>query len=312
MERMIIDTDPGVDDAQAILLAAAHATCRIEALTAVAGNVGLEHTVRNALTLTELIGQDIPVYQGCDRPLVMFQEDAASAHGTDGLGDCGYVPRRRQAEEEHAVLAILRMVNAEPGALTLAAIGPLTNIALALRLDPTLPNKVKRFIVMGGAVTAHGNTSAVPSEFNIFFDPEAAHIVFAAWAAAGQLIELVDLEVTRRHAVTADYLDRWLQLESAKGQFFRRITSRGIQWATARHGQRTLYAPDTVALAVAAAPNIVTRFEDHHVAVELVGTHTRGQTIVDWLDRLGKPANARIILEIDQARFMTMFEQGLV
>ena len=100
MERIIIDTDPGVDDAQAILMASAHPGCKIEALTVVAGNVGLKHTLPNALTIVEVIGQDIPVYKGCDRPLVQFQEDAAFAHGTDGLGDCGLLPRERQAEDE--------------------------------------------------------------------------------------------------------------------------------------------------------------------------------------------------------------------
>ena len=178
MQRLIIDTDPGVDDAQAILLASAHPHTKIEAILSVGGNVGLEHTTRNALTIVEAIGQDIPVYAGCDGPLVLFGEDAAWVHGTDGLGDCGITPQSRKAEQEHAANALVRMANAEPDAFTLVAIGPLTNIALALKLDPELPNKLKRFVIMGGAVTGKGNTSNVTAEFNIFADPEAAHVVF--------------------------------------------------------------------------------------------------------------------------------------
>ena len=185
MERLIIDTDPGVDDAQAILLAAAHPNAKIEALMTVGGNVGLEHTTRNALAIVEQIQQDIPVYEGCDGPLVMFSEDAADVHGDDGLGDCGIRPQERTKMGEHAALAHVRLINESPGEYTLVAIGPLTNIAVALKLDPTLPEKVKRFVVMGGAVTAHGNTSNITAEFNIFADPEAAHVVFEAWGAAG-------------------------------------------------------------------------------------------------------------------------------
>ena len=311
MERIIIDTDPGVDDAQAILIAAAHPGWKIEALTTVAGNVGLEHTLRNALTLTEIIGQGIPVYKGCDRPLIAFQEDAAFVHGSDGLGDCGYTPKHRKAEEEHAVLALLRLINAEPGALTLAAIGPLTNVAMALRLDPQLPTKVKRFIVMGGAVTAHGNTMSIPAEFNIYYDPEAAHIVFEAWAEAGEMIELVDLEVTRRHSVNTDVLDQLLAIETERGEFLRKITVNSIARAIERVGKRQLFAPDAVALAAALEPDIVTKTEEHYVAVELTGQHTRGQTVVDWNDRLGKKANAKIILEIDNERYMELYVQAI-
>ena len=194
MEKLIIDTDPGVDDAEAILMAAAHPNATIAAILAVGGNVGLEHTLRNSLTIVEMIEQDVPVYAGCDKPLVIFQEDAAFVHGEDGLGDVGYVPQSRQPEAEHAALALIRMANEAPGEYTLVAIGPLTNIAVALKLDPTLPEKLKRMVVMGGAVTAHGNTSNVSAEFNIYHDPEAAHVVFEAWEQYGGLIELIDWE----------------------------------------------------------------------------------------------------------------------
>ena len=267
MERIIIDTDPGVDDAQAFLMAAAHPNVKIEAILAVAGNVGFEHTVRNSLTLVEVVGQDIPVYPGCTQPLLHFQEDAAFAHGNDGLGDVGLVPQSRKAESEHAASALVRMANESPGELTVAAIGPLTNIAVALQLDPDLPHKLKRLVVMGGAVTGQGNTSSITAEFNIYFDPEAAHIVFTAWEKAGLLIDLVDWEVTMRHGFPKDVLNRWLEMDTPKAQFFNRITIKGRERAFNVLGRPTMYAADPLALAVLLEPDIVTQAEQHHVAV---------------------------------------------
>lgn len=311
MERLIIDTDPGVDDAQAILMAAAHPGVKIEALTAVAGNVGLEHTLRNAVTLTEVVGQDIPVYAGCDRPLVMFQEDAAFAHGSDGLGGCGYVPQRRTHESEHAVNALVRMVNESPGELTIAAIGPLTNIAMAVRLDPEFPKKVKRFVIMGGAVTAQGNTSSVTAEFNIYFDPEAAYIVFEAWAEAGEMIEVIDWELTRRNSTPGALVDEWLKIDTLKAEFFRKLTANNLKVIEQRYGRRMLFGADPLALAVTLEPDIVTRAEEHRAWVEIRGMHTYGQTVVDWLDRLKQKPNVRVILELDKERFHALLEQGL-
>lgn len=311
MERIIIDTDPGVDDAQAILMAAAHPNHKIEALLVVAGNVGLDHTVRNALTLTEVVGEEIPVYPGCDRPLLHFQEDAAFAHGNDGLGDVGLVPQKHQAQREHAVSALVRLANESPQALTLAAIGPLTNVALALRLDPELPHKLKRLVVMGGAVTGHGNTSSVTAEFNIFYDPEAAHIVFSAWAECGLMIDLVDWEATMRHGFPIETFNRWLEMETPKADFFKKITINSRKRAFELLGRKSMYAADPLALAVLLEPDIVTKAEQHHVTIALNDAATRGRTVVDWRDRLGKPANANIILAVDDARFQALMEQGL-
>ncbi|MEO6926123.1 MAG: nucleoside hydrolase [Rhodanobacter sp.] len=303
--QLLIDTDPGVDDALAILMAGAHAD--IAGLSIAAGNVGLGHTVRNARTLVDLLGTPTPIFAGCATPLVRApEEDAAFVHGQDGFGDIGFPQPTAALSGEPAALALLRLTRERPGELTLVALAPLTNLALALRLDPTLPQRVARLVVMGGAVTGHGNTGRIPSEFNIGFDPEAAHVVFEAFPT----FDLVDWEATLRHALDDAEFDEWLARGDRRAEFFGRIvaTARGYNAANDRTG---LIAADALAMAVALDPSIVTRREKRAVAVELDGRLTRGSTVVDWAGRLGRPAQANIVLEVDHARFAVMVQRAL-
>jgi purine nucleosidase len=303
--QLLIDTDPGVDDALAILMAYAHAD--IAGLSIAAGNVGLAHTVRNARTLVDLVGAATPVFAGCAAPLVRApDEDAAFVHGQDGFGDVGFAEPAAMLADEAAALALLRLTRERPGELTLVALGPLTNLALALRLDPSLPGRVARLVIMGGAVTGHGNTGRVPAEFNIGFDPEAAHVVFEAFPA----FDLVDWEATLRHAFDDAEFDGWLEAGDRRADFFRRIVATARRY-NAKHDRHGLVAADALAMAVALDPSIVTRSETRAVAVELDGRLTRGATVVDWKARLGRPAQANIVLEVDQMRFAAMVRRAL-
>jgi purine nucleosidase len=294
---LLIDTDPGVDDALAILMAHAHTD--VAALTVAAGNVGLKHTVRNARTLVDLVGAATPVFAGCPSPLVRApEEDAAFVHGEDGFGDVGFPEPKHPAEAEHAALAIIRLTKERPGELTVVALGPLTNLALAVRLDPTLPQRVKRLVIMGGAVTGHGNTGKVPAEFNIGFDPEAAHVVFEAF----EMFDLVDWEATVRHAFPDTVYEGWVASGDKRASFFHDVFGTARKF-NAEHERTGFIAADALAMAVALDPTMVTRAETRHVAIELDGRLTRGATVVDWHKRLGGKANARIVLEVDQRRF---------
>jgi inosine-uridine nucleoside N-ribohydrolase len=299
--KVLIDTDPGVDDALAILMAHAHAD--VVGLSIAAGNVGLSHTVANALKLVETIGADTPVFAGCTAPLVRSAEDAAFVHGANGFGDTGYAPSARRAAEEEAARAILRLSQMHAGELVLVAIAPLTNLALALKLDPTLPQRVAKLVIMGGAVTGRGNTHLVPTEFNVGFDPEAAHIVFSTWPQ----FTLVDWEVTMRHGIAFETMERWLAANSSIARFYASISRKTQEW-TRKRGRPRLMVADALAMAVALHPEIVTRTQNCHIAIELDGTLTRGATVVDWESRLGNPANAHIVLDVDQARFEAMIE----
>jgi purine nucleosidase len=305
MERLklLIDTDPGVDDALAILMAHRHA--EVLGLCIAAGNVGLQHTVGNALKLVETIGAATPVFAGCPLPLVRAAEDAAFVHGLDGFGDTGYVPSTGNAENEHAAHAILRLSHMHSGVLVLVAMAPLTNLALALRLDPSLPQRVARLVVMGGAVTGRGNTSA-SAEFNVGFDPEAAHIVFSSWPR----LELVDWELVTRHGVAFETMGRWLAIDNPRARFFDAISRKTRAWTRTR-GRPKLLVADALAMAIALQPDIVTHAEDHHIAIELDGKLTRGTTIVDWENRSGQVPNARIALDVDQSRFEALVASAL-
>jgi len=276
----------------------AHAHADVVALSIAAGNVGLAHTVRNALKLVDVIGASTPVFAGCAEPLVLPAADAAFVHGQDGFGDTGYAPAASTPQREHAALAILRLSHAYAGQLVIVAMAPLTNLALALKLDPTLPERVAHLVVMGGAVTGRGNTHLVPAEFNIGFDPEAAHVVFSTWPQ----FTLVDWEATVRHGIEFARMEHWLAGANDQARFFDSISRKTRAW-TRERGRPQLLVADALAMAVALQPDIVLRAEDAHVAVELTGAHTRGATVVDWERRLGHAPNARIVLDVDQARF---------
>ncbi|MEO8366063.1 MAG: nucleoside hydrolase [Pseudoxanthomonas sp.] len=303
---LLIDTDPGVDDALALLMAFNDPEHRLVGLTIAAGNVGLEHTVRNALKLCEVAGrEDVPVYAGSADPLLHPAADAAYVHGRDGFGDIGYSPASRKGETEHAALAILRLSHEHAGELLLVALGPLTNIALALKLDPTLPQRVKRFVVMGGAVSAHGNITAA-AEFNVAFDPEAAHIVFQGFPH----IDLADWEAVVAHGFLHAEAEHWLQADSPRARFYEQISLQTRNWSVDRRGDHW-HSADALAMAYALQPEGALELLERPVAVELAGTLTRGATVVDWNRQQGRPDNATLLMRYDQGRFEALIRAAL-
>jgi purine nucleosidase len=302
---LLIDTDPGVDDALAILMA--HAQTRVLGLTVTAGNVGLAQTTANALKLVETIGANTPVYPGCDAPLLGRPEAGASViHGHDGFGDANLPSPARKPESEHGSLAILRLTREHPGTITLVCIGPLTNLAVALKLDPSLPQRVGRLVIMGGAVTGRGNYERVPTEFNIGFDPEAASIVFGAFPR----FDLVDWEAATRHGLDHARMQHWFESGDERARFFRSISDHA-RWANIERGRTGMMAADALAMAVALQPDIATRAETRHATVETEGRLTRGATVVDWTGFGGGKPNARIVQEIDRRRFEALVAAAL-
>lgn len=302
---LLIDTDPGVDDALALLMAFNDTRHRVVGLTIAAGNVGLKHTVANALKLCEVAGQDIPVFAGCAGPLLHPAPDAGYVHGENGFGDIAFEPARRTVEAEHAAQAILRLSHEHAGRLLLVALGPLTNVALALKLDPTLPQRVARFVVMGGAVTAHGNITPA-AEFNVYFDPEAAHIVFEAFPQ----VELADWEATIAHGLLHDRVVEWLAADSDRARFYADISKKTREWSHDRRGDHW-FAADALGMAFALEPEGVVEEAHRPLVVDLGHGPARGMTVVDWRREGGQPDRFRILLRYDQARFEGLIRAAL-
>ena len=274
--RVIIDCDPGHDDVLAIAVAAAH--CDVAGITVVAGNSGLPNTVRNALIATDLFGlEHVPVHAGADRPLVAPPRTAALAHGESGLeGPTLFEPSRKE-DSNDAVGFLISMLRGEEG-LWLVPTGPLTNVALALRAAPDLVHRIAGISLMGGSAT-HGNVSAT-AEFNIWADPEAAAIVFAC----GAPIRMCGLNVT--HQVDADsaFIDALRGLNTFSGTFaadmvvFYRTFQAGLR--AIADADATCPLHDPCAVLALTHPELFT-FAKRHVDIELIGSHTRGMTIVD-------------------------------
>ena len=214
MEKVIIDTDPGVDDAMAVLYACLSPSIELLGLTSIFGNVTTEIATRNALALLEIAGADLPVARGSDKPLVQAQREPAwEVHGREGFGDVPAMSPKKGVIEESAAEFICRVVHENPGEVVLCPVGPLTNIALALRLDPSIASEVKGVTVMGGSIDDGGNVTP-HAEANIWQDPHAAEEVFAAdWP-----ITLVGLDVTHQVVCTPEdfFVSCWCRSEDRR------------------------------------------------------------------------------------------------
>lgn len=303
--RLLIDTDPGVDDAIALLMALRQPNVTVEALTVCAGNVGLEHTVRNARYIVEWCGADVPVYAGADRALMREARRADSVHGDDGLGNLGLRPGNPALSAGHAVDVIVDVISRNPGAITLVTLGPLTNIALALIKQPEIARSVRRVVMMGGAANVVGNVTPA-AEFNVWADPEAARIVLRA----GMPLTMAGIELSRGDSRwTEEEID---QLEAQGSEHARTAAALlRVSLAVARRrpeegGAFGAGVPDGVAMAAALEPDCVTAAGDYHVDVEIHGELTTGETVVDRRGVTGQPANATVIDAIDAARFKAM------
>ncbi len=302
MQRIILDTDPGIDDALALFLALASPEITLEAVTTVQGNVSVEQTTYNALTLLTLAGRtDIPVAYGSAEPLVRKRVHAAHVHGQNGLGDITLPEPTIAPVEQQAIDLIIEKIMSNPGEITLVPIGPLTNIALAVRREPRIAQHVHEVVIMGGAVRVPGNVTP-SAEFNIFADPHAAHIVFHA----GWPLRLVSLDVTTRVSMYRQ------QVEALAAQGGKVITA--IQQMMAyyfdvfgpAYGSTTFQMHDPLCLATAFQPDFIT-WEPAYVDVELAGTLTLGET-VGYFKRPNSPEpNMQVSVGVDSERFLTMF-----
>jgi pyrimidine-specific ribonucleoside hydrolase len=297
---VILDCDPGHDDALAITLALARPELRVLGITTVGGNAGLANTTRNALRVLALLGRpDVPVAAGADQPLVRVLETAPAVHGASGL-DGADLPEPVSAPRPEGAVEFLRAtLAASPGPVTLIPTGPLTNVALLLRAHPEAAAKIAHVCLMGGSMGAGNWTPA--AEFNIWVDPEAARIVFRS----GLPITMVGLDVTHKALMGLPEVDRLRALGTRPGNVFADLLLFFTRFHVERYGTADTPIHDAVAVAHVALPGLVTT-RRYHVDVETTGDITRGRTVVD--DRgqaasAGATPNVDVALDIDRATF---------
>ncbi len=308
---LIVDTDTASDDAVALIMALRSSgtdhEVEVAAITTVAGNCSVDQATTNALYTAELCQSDVPVHAGAAGPLLVPTAYATWFHGEDGLGDQGYPPPRRAPEDEPAVPALIRTIRANPGCV-LVTLGPLTNVALAVTQAPDLVDLVGRCVIMGGTANTVGNVTPA-AEFNLWFDPHAAAVVFAS----GLPIEMVGWELCRGTAgLDADEQREVRAIDTELAHFLLDCNATAIAAIAEQSGSLTLELPDPVAMAVALDPErVVTRSSRHHVVVEAQSPVTRGMSVVDSLDVTGQDPTAEVIWAIDVARFKELVSNAV-
>lgn len=301
---VVIDTDTGSDDAVALMMAARLPHVSIRAVTTVAGNVGVDQATRNALVTLELSGAtDVPVHRGIAKPLLRMLNTAQHVHGADGMSGVEFTDPVMAIQPDHAVTALCDLARNEPGEHTLITLGPLTNLATAIAIDPDLLTKFAGVFVMGGAFDGVGNVHRV-GEFNLWADPEAAKIV----VDASGMVTFVGWDISRRHAVIRPEEQDELRLLGAFGAFTVDINRCVDEFARIHNGLAGYDLPDPIALAVAVDPGIALSYRDVHVDIGLDAAG-RGGTFIDHRLVADDP-NARIVTEADEIAFKRLLMQA--
>jgi purine nucleosidase len=301
-KRIIIDTDPGIDDALAILLALASPELSLEGLSIVHGNCSLEQAVTNGLSILELANAShIPLAKGCELPLVQPSLLAPETHGNTGLGYAKLPEPRIKPARQHGCDFLIEQVMSNPGEITLVAVGPLTNVAMAIRKEPKFAKSLKELVIMGGAIRHEGNTTAL-AEFNVYVDPHAAHIVFHA----GIPTTLVPLDVTYQCILTAQDVERLIKIDSPIPKFIKDTTDFYMEYHDSYQGIKGCIINDPLALALTFAPELCD-YEDLPVDVDVSGGVSMGKTLADFYNYNKKPANMKVALGVRARDFVELF-----
>ncbi|WP_444465102.1 nucleoside hydrolase [Rhodobacter capsulatus] len=305
--KIIIDTDPGQDDAVAILLALASPELEVLGITCVAGNVPLALTTKNARIVCELAGRrDIRVFAGCDRPLLRPLVTAEYVHGKTGLDGIALPEPTMALQDLHAVDFIIETLRHEaPGTVTLCPLGPLTNIATAFRRAPEIISKVEQIVLMGGAYFEVGNTTPA-AEFNIYVDPQAAEIVFKS----GAPLVVVPLDATHKALTTRPRIEAFRALNTPVGAAVASWTDFFERFDMTKYGSEGAPLHDPCVIAWLLRPDL---FEGRFINVE-IETHselTLGMTVADWWRVTPREPNALFLREVDAEGFFTLLTTRL-
>ncbi|WP_186580751.1 nucleoside hydrolase [Aquibacillus kalidii] len=306
MRRVIIDTDTAGDDTIAILTALHY--FQVEGITITGGNVQFDQQVENALYTVEVAGkgEQVPVYKGHEGPLLQIGEKqhrtVEDVHGSDGMGGANFAPAIQRPEAKHAIDFIIETVHNHPGEITLLAIAPLTNIAMALKKDPTIKSKIRDIFIMGGTNNSLGNITPA-AEYNFYVDPEAARIVLNS----GIEMTMVGWEMCTKFSIMDDDdHEEIVNLNTKGSEFFATINRVVKQFNKDVHKLNGTTHPDTLLMAVAADESIMIESHKFYVDIETKGEFTRGYSVVDINGRLGNQPNVRVCQAINRDVYKEM------
>lgn len=304
---IIIDTDPGQDDAVAILAALASPELDVRAIVAVAGNVPLALTERNARALVELAGRsDVPVYAGCVRPMVKTLVTAENVHGESGIDGADLSPPTIPLAQGHGVDAIIELaLSAGDDGITICPLGPLTNVAMAMVKEPSIVPRIREIVLMGGGFFEGGNVTPA-AEFNIYVDPHAAHVVFTS----GVPIVMMPLDVTHKALTSPKRVERFRSLGTPAGDSVAGMLDFFDRYDSAKYGIDGAPLHDPCVIAYLLEPGL---FEGRHVSVviETAPGPTQGMTVMDWWGVTPDEPNAQVMREIDDEGFFDLLVERI-
>jgi purine nucleosidase len=301
-KRILFDTDPGIDDSLAILLALASPELSVEGVSTVHGNCSIDQTTTNALSVLELArANHIPVARGFELPLAQPSLLAPETHGNTGLGYALLSRPKTKPVAQHSVEFLIEKILSAPGQLTLVCIGPLTNVAVAIRKEPRILQAVKEAVIMGGAIRHQGNTTPL-AEFNVFVDPHAAYMVYHS----GMPITLVPLDVTYQCILTHADVKRLQEIKSPITKFVADSTRFYMEFHDEFQQIDGCIINDPLALALTFAPDLCD-YEEHYVDVDISGGVSMGKTFADFYRFTKKPANMKVALGVRARDFIELF-----
>jgi len=309
MLRILLDTDTAGDDTIAILMAIRAANATLEGVTINCGNVDFDQEVENALYTIELAGMSsrIPVYPGARHPLLRDWRTAERIHGRDGMGNSHFPRAKQRPETIHASDAIVETINSNPGEITLVEIAPMTNVAMALRKDPTIARKVKRFYFMGGTNNYPGNETPA-AEFNIWVDPDVAKIVLHS----GLPTTMVGWEICQRYGLIGHEEYKVIEpMGTKESRFFIAVNRQVRSFERRSRGFDGTSCPDSITMAIVLNQRVATRTYPRFVEVDNQSEVSRGATIVDELNLLGMRPNVNVVYDASQEIFRSMLYELL-
>ena len=301
--NIILDCDPGHDDAVAILLAGKNPNINLLGISAVAGNQTIQKTARNALNVATYLGINVPICIGCEFPMVRERVICAAIHGESGLDGFDFPDYGDRFNKRHGVQLIIDSVM-NNDKVTIVATGPLTNVAMAIKMEPRILEKLDEIIIMGGSVD-NGNTSTA-AEFNIMCDPEAAHVVFSS----GVTVRMVGLNVTRKVIVTDEVVNRMEKINNKASDMFVKLMKvfNENQRKTFGVAAGPLHDPATIASII---DNDLIKWQKMNVVIDISHGPSYGRTNCDVFDYLHAPHNAYVAMDIDVNKYWDIIEQGI-